>query len=62
MDETYICVKGGWRYSYRAADKDGKTVDFLLRPVETRLGYGLRSGLLPGYQLSMNVQNTLQLK
>ena len=31
MDETYIRVKGEWRYLYRAVDKDGNTIDFLLR-------------------------------
>ncbi|GJH30972.1 hypothetical protein CBA19CS42_40670 [Caballeronia novacaledonica] len=30
MDETYIRVKGEWRYLYRAIDQDN-TVDFLLR-------------------------------
>ena len=30
MDETYIKVKGIWKYLYRAVDKQGKTVDFLL--------------------------------
>ena len=30
MDETYIKVKGVWRYLYRAVDKHGKTIDFLL--------------------------------
>ena len=30
MDETYIKVKGVWRYLYRAMDKQGQTVDFLL--------------------------------
>ncbi|OXA88941.1 IS6 family transposase [Flavobacterium hercynium] len=30
MDETYIKVKGIWCYLYRAVDKSGKTVDFLL--------------------------------
>ena len=32
MDETYIKVKGMWKYLYRAIDKQGKTVDFLLTP------------------------------
>jgi transposase-like protein len=30
MDETYIRVKGEWVYLYRAVDKFGKTIDFLL--------------------------------
>ena len=30
MDETYLKVKGAWKYLYRAVDKEGKTVDFLL--------------------------------
>src|SRR6266540_6486814 len=30
MDETYIRVKGEWRYWYRAVDKTGQTIDFLL--------------------------------
>jgi transposase-like protein len=31
MDGTYIKVKGVWKYLYRAVDKQGKTVDFLLK-------------------------------
>ena len=30
MDETYILVAGQWKYLYRAVDRDGNTVDFLL--------------------------------
>ena len=30
MDETYIKVKGEWHYLYRAVDKAGDTVDFML--------------------------------
>jgi transposase-like protein len=30
MDETYIKVKGEWRYLYRAVDKHGQTIDVLL--------------------------------
>ena len=31
MDETCIKVAGQWKYLYRAVDKTGDTVDFLLR-------------------------------
>ena len=30
MDETYIKIKGQWNYLYRAVDKEGNTIDFLL--------------------------------
>src|ERR1700687_4886839 len=30
VDETYIRIKGKWRYLYRAVDSSGATLDFLL--------------------------------
>ena len=30
MGETYLKVKGTWKYVYRAVDTEGQTVDFLL--------------------------------
>ena len=30
MHETYILIQGAWKYMYRAVDKAGHTVDFLL--------------------------------
>src|SRR6516165_6463407 len=30
VDETYLKVRGQWMYLYRAVDKAGRTIDFLL--------------------------------
>jgi len=30
IDETYVRVKGSWKYLYRAVDIRGQTIDFLL--------------------------------
>src|SRR5947209_16188616 len=43
-DETYIKVKGRWTYLYRAVDKQGRTVDFLL---SERRDVGRGETLLP---------------
>jgi putative transposase len=32
IDETYVKIKGQWAYLYRAVDKAGHTIDFLLTP------------------------------
>jgi len=36
MDEMYVRVKGQWKYLYRAVDKEGHTIDFLLTPNRDR--------------------------
>lgn len=36
IDETYVRTKGEWKYLYRAVDKAGHTVDFLLTPQQDR--------------------------
>ena len=36
LDGTYVKIKGKWAYLYRAVDKDGRTVDFLLTPTRDR--------------------------
>ncbi len=36
VDETYVKIKGKWAYLYRAVDKEGHTIDFLLTPQRDR--------------------------
>jgi putative transposase len=36
MGETYVKIKGKWAYLYRAVDKEGQTIDFLLTPLRNR--------------------------
>ena len=36
MDETYVKIKGKAAYLYRAVDKEGHTIDFLLTPTRDR--------------------------
>lgn len=36
LDETYVKIKGKWAYLYRAVDKAGHTIDFLLMPTRDR--------------------------
>ena len=40
LDETYLSVKGQWKYLYRAVDKAGHTVDFLLTAKRDRRAAG----------------------
>src|SRR5882757_8965044 len=37
MDETYVKMRGQWKYLYRAVDKAGNTVDFFCGRIATRL-------------------------
>jgi IS6 family transposase len=35
VDETYVRVGGKWKYLFRAVDKHGQLIDFMLSPSET---------------------------
>ena len=63
VDEKYVQIRGKWFYLYRAVDKQGRTIDFLLRPdrgivaaqaffrkaVATNHGHGPRKVTLDGH-------------
>jgi transposase-like protein len=53
MDETDIKIKGKWKYLYRAVDKEGSIVDYLLtakRDKKLQKGSLLNPQNLVGYQ------------
>ena len=62
MDETYIKIKGTWYYLYRAVDKEGNTIDFLLtkkrdtKAAKRFLGKAINHNGLPEKKLLMAVQ------
>ena len=37
MDETYVKVGGQWKYLFRAVDKHGRLIDFMLLTAVTRV-------------------------
>ena len=46
MDETYLKVREQWRYYYRAVDKEGNTIDFLLKAKrETQAAQSILAGI-----------------
>ena len=49
MDETYIKVGGQWKYLYRAVDRAGATIDFVLGHTETTLRHDFSSNAPSNY-------------
>src|ERR1700675_1250630 len=61
VDETYISIKGKWHYLYRAVDKQGRSVDFLLRPdrgiAASRLRRRSFGGRLPPIRIELRARS-----
>ena len=55
VDETYVKIKGRWTYLYRAVDKEGRTVDFLLRA--KRDVAAAKAGLLSGVRADCRLKS-----
>ena len=69
LDETYVKIKGKWAYLYRAVDKAGHTIDFLLTPnrdraaAEAFLRKAIRSqGLPEKITIDQSGSNTAAIK
>jgi putative transposase len=69
LDETYVKIKGKWAYLYRAVDKEGHTIDFLLTPqrdqdaAEAFLRKAIRNQLIPEtITLDQSGSNTAAIK
>lgn len=58
IDETYVKIRGKWRYLYRAIDKHGNPIDFLLT-AKRDLDAALRKGFGFSGGWTVNNQNEL---
>ena len=60
LDETYIKIKGKWKYLYRAVDKQGNTLDFYLSSHRDQLAAArfLKKLILAGHTTIPRVINT----
>jgi putative transposase len=61
LDETYVRIKGKWKYLYRAVDKTGATVDFLLtakRDRKAALRFLRRAGGCHGVPVKITIDKS----
>ena len=60
LDETYVKVKGKWKYLYRAVDKEGNTLDFYLSSYRDQLAASrfLKKIILAKHTMKPRVINT----
>ena len=56
MDETYVRVKGKWQYLYRAVDKYGNTLDFMLSERRNTAGIRVINKILKRFGCPVSVQ------
>jgi len=61
MDEAYVKIKGHWKYLYRAVDKAGQTVDFLLAARRDKKAAG-QHGLSEKVKIDKSGANTAALE
>jgi len=61
VDETYVKVKGQWKYLYRAVDESGQTLDFMLSAKrDAKAAKRFFSKLLKGLcRKNVNIHNLL---
>jgi len=61
LDETYVKVKGKWKYLYIAVDKEGNTLDFYLSFYREQLAASrcLKKIILAKHTMKPKVINTL---
>ena len=62
MDETYVKVKGVWKYLYRAVDKADATVNFLLTAKRDRSCRGGNRASEAADSVSVASRHNVQLR
>jgi transposase-like protein len=56
VDETYIKVKGQWKYLFRAVDSNGNTIDFIVEQDHLKR----QTNPMQGFKSFQTAEQTLQ--